>query len=39
MKMKKTITLLKFIDFIETYNESIREFNRPISVFNKKLAD
>lgn len=25
---KRNITLLEFIDFIETYNESIREFNR-----------
>ncbi|REA57545.1 TolC family protein [Dyadobacter luteus] len=25
---KQNITLLEFIDFIETYNESIREFNR-----------
>ena len=25
---KRNITLLEFIDFIETYNESIREYNR-----------
>ncbi|MNL89198.1 hypothetical protein D3C87_2193750 [compost metagenome] len=25
---KRNITLLEFIDFIETYNESVREFNR-----------
>lgn len=25
---KRNITLLEFIDFIETYNESIKEFNR-----------